>query len=380
MCRAPSGIGKSPGSPEPGIFPPPYRRGLAIPYNSEDMVVSREDRKNDGRGGILAMVELTPEVGMRSAKPRRSRTFWWGLGALGILTAIWGYSNIVIRQLEHSMSPAELLIIRFGLVGLLGLPWVFRGPRISPMRWLGGLAVGFFLASATLAQAISMESIPVDSVAFITALYVILTPLFMALWRRRMPHRIVIAAALVSLIGVGLLVGHFTVTAATGTLWALLAAVVATLQIIGTAEVSRVMTTIQLAIVEALGAFVTLVVYALITHAHASNPHLFAAVTGSFSWAVWWRLGYLAVLGTLVAVWLQVWGQSQLTATEAALAFNMEPVWTAVFAWLVFAQWLRWLQVLGAALIVASLVALSVTGEETSALEIPDAKAPYREH
>lgn len=324
------------------------------------------------------MVELTPEVAMRTPKPRRSRTFWWGLGALALLTAIWGYSNIVIRQLEHSMSPAELLIIRFGLVGLLGLPWVFRGPRISLMRWLGGLAVGFFLASATLAQAISMESIPVDSVAFITALYVILTPLFMALWRHRMPHRIVVAAALVSLIGVGLLVGHFTVTAATGTLWALLAAVVATLQIIGTAEVSRVMTTIQLAIVEALGAFVTLVVYALATH--AAHPHFFQAVTGSFSWAIWWRLGYLAVLGTLVACWLQVWGQSQLTATEAALAFNMEPVWTAVFAWLVFAQWLRWLQVLGAAMIVGSLVALSVAGEETAGLEIPDAKAPYREH
>ena len=324
------------------------------------------------------MVELTSEVGLRTPKPRRSRTFWWGLGAIGILTAIWGYSNIVIRQLEHSMSPAELLLIRFGLVGLLGLPWVFRGPRIPALRWISALAVGFFLASATLAQAISMESIPVDSVAFITALYVILTPLFMTLWRRRVPHRIVIVAAVVSLIGVALLVGHFTVTAATGTLWALLAAVVATLQIIGTAEVSRVMTTIQLTIVEALGAFVTLLIYVLVTH--ASHPHLFHAVSGPFSWAIWWRLGYLAILGTLVAGWLQVWGQSRLTATEAALAFNMEPVWTAVFAWLVFTQWLRWLQVLGAALIVASLVALSVTGEETSALEIPDAKAPYREH
>ena len=324
------------------------------------------------------MVELESRPSAEGLRPKRSRTFWWGLLALGLLTAIWGYSNIVIRQLELSMSPAALLTLRYALVGVLGLPWAFRHGTLSLKQWLWGLLVGVFLAAATLSQAVSMESIPVDNVAFITALYVILTPLFMALWRRKVPHRVVIVAALVSLLGVALLVGHVTVTAAIGTLWSLLAAVMATLQIIGTAEISRTMTVIQLTIMEALGAALTLFLYLLVTGGF--QHHAFAIISLHMPIGVAWRLGYLALLGTLIAGFLQVWGQSQLTATEAALAFNMEPVWTAVFAWLVFSQFLRWLQIIGALLIVGSLVVLSVTGEEGNDLEVPDTKAPYREH
>ncbi|MDA8204835.1 MAG: DMT family transporter [Thermaerobacter sp.] len=304
-------------------------------------------------------------------------SIWWGLMALALLTAIWGYCNILIRQLEFSLDPSVFLLIRYIVVGLIGLPLIFLGPRLTTKRWLAGVAAGALLAGVTFFQAVSMESIPVDDVAFITALYVVLTPLVMAVWRRRVPHRVVTAAALASILGVALLVGigQLTLSVAAGTFWALLAAVFATFQIIGTTEVGRTMTTIQLTILEALGAGLTLTVYTLVAH-----PHALTALSLNLPFSVWWRFGFLAILGTLVAGWLQVWGQQRLTATEAALAFNMEPVWTAFFAWLVFGQWLSSLKLIGAALIVASLVALSVSAQETVALEVPNAKAPYREH
>lgn len=323
------------------------------------------------------MVERKPGR-LAPASARRDVHFWWGLLALALLTAIWGYCNIVIRQLEFSLSPAMILVVRYLFVGLVGLPLVFVGPRIGLGRVLKGLAVGVLLAAATLSQALAMESIPVDNVAFITALYVVLTPLLMALWHRRSPHRIVVVAAVASLMGVALLVGHLTLTVAAGTFWSLLAAVWATGQIIGTAELSRAMTTMQLTILEALGAGMALALYLLVTSTF--HPQVLGSWSWHAPWDVWWRLGFLAILGTLVAGWLQVWGQRRLSATEAALAFNMEPVWTAVFAWMVLSQFLTWIKISGAALIIASLVALSASGEEAAALEIPDAKAPYREH
>lgn len=314
----------------------------------------------------------------QTASARRGAQFWWGLLAIVVLTAIWGYCNIVIRQLEFSLNPARILVIRYLFVGVAGLPWLVRGPRPSLKRLLQGLGVGMILAAATLSQALGMESIPVDNVAFITALYVVLTPLAMTLWRRRWPHRIVVGAALASLLGVALLVGHLTLTVAAGTFWSLLAALWATLQIIGTAELSRVMTTIQLTIVEALGAGLTLAAYLLIQS--FLHPPGLSAWSWHLSATVWWGLGFLAILGTLVAGWLQVWGQRRVTATEAALAFNLEPIFTALFAWLVLSEWLRWLQVAGALLIIASLAAMAATGEETAALPVPDAQVPYREH
>ena len=310
---------------------------------------------------------------------RRGPSFWWGLMALALLTAIWGYCNIVIRQLEFTLNPAVFLIIRYLLGGLVGLPVVLLGPKLHLKHAFLGLGAGFLLASATLSQALGMKTIPVDNVAFITALYVVFTPLAMALWRRRRPHRIVGVAVIASLAGVLLLVGHVTLAVATGTFWSLLAALWATFQIIATAELSRSMTTMQLTIMEALGAGFTLTIYAVVSmvffHTHMLSGWSWHAPIG-----IWWRLGYLSILGTLVAGWLQVWGQRRLSATEAALAFNMEPVWTAVFAWMVLSQGLTWMKLLGAALIIAGLVALSVKGEESARLEVPDTKIPYREH
>lgn len=310
--------------------------------------------------------------------PAGSRpSLWWGLLALVLLTAIWGYCNIIIRQLEFSLTPAVILVVRYGAVGLVGMPWVFVRRQWSLKHGLGGLGVGALLAAATLSQARGMETIPVDSVAFITALYVVLTPLAMALWRHRRPHRLVWLAVAASLVGVGLLIGHLDLRVAQGTLWSLLAAFFATAQIIGTAELSQVMTTIQLTIIEALGAGVTLAVYLVI--GAGFHQHVWASWSWHAPLGVWWRLLFLAALGTVVAGWLQVWGQRRLSATQAALTFNLEPVWTAVFAWLILSQALSWLKLLGAALIIGSLVALSASGEETDALDAPQLP-PYREH
>jgi drug/metabolite transporter (DMT)-like permease len=68
------------------------------------------------------------------------------LAALLLLTAIWGYCNIVIRQLELSLSPPLILVVRYGFVGIAGLPLIAMGPRLPWRRALGGLAVGVLLA------------------------------------------------------------------------------------------------------------------------------------------------------------------------------------------------------------------------------------------
>jgi len=274
--------------------------------------------------------------------------------ALALVTAIWGYSNVLIRQLEHQWDPLLLLWVRYALVGLVGIPWLVRR-SLSWSSWLWGGLVGAILAVTTLAQAIAMESVSVDQMAFITALYVVLTPLAMAFVRRRRPPRAVMAFALVSLTGVLLLVGHLTFTVAVGTLWSFAAAALATLQIISTARFSRRLGTFELTFTGALGAAVILGILLLIPGTHGP-------VHPVWSWPSLWRLLYLAGPGTLFAFWLQIWGQSRLTATQAAFLFNVEPVWTAVFAWLVLGQTLSPGQGIGAGLILVSLLALSRDG------------------
>lgn len=67
----------------------------------------------------------------------------------------------------------------------------------------------------------------------------------------------------------------------------------------------------------------------------------------------------MAVFAQVIAIWLQGWGQKWVSETEAAIAFNTEPVWTALFALVVLGQVLSVVQFIGASLVVGSLTVLS---------------------
>ena len=109
-----------------------------------------------------------------------------GILAITLVTAIWGYSNVVIRQGETEISPSVLLWMRFVVAGIVMLPTVFR-IRLSRRNWFIGLGAGVLLGMSVLAMGWSMMTISVDEVAFITALYVVFTPLGISLLQRRAP-------------------------------------------------------------------------------------------------------------------------------------------------------------------------------------------------
>lgn len=282
-----------------------------------------------------------------------SRLWRWisGILAITLVTAIWGYSNVVIRQGETAISPSVLLWTRFVVAGIVMLPTVFR-IRLSRRNWFIGLGTGVLLGMSVLAMGWSMITISVDEVAFITALYVVFTPLGMSLLQRRAPAKLVWAAVVLSLVGLTLLIGKLTLNLHIGVLWALLAAVGISGQIIGTTSLSKVVSSVQLAGLQSVGAGISMTF--VVALQGVFHPSIY---NGLFHWTVmeWLWIGYLAILATVLAVFLQAWGQARISATEAALAFNMEPVWTAIFSLMVLSQGMTIVQVIGAALIVSSL-------------------------
>ena len=72
----------------------------------------------------------------------------------------------------------------------------------------------------------------------------------------------------------------------------------------------------------------------------------------------WVAVGYTALFGTLIAVWLQTRFQPDLPAAHAALVFTLEPVFAGFFAWLLLGDQWTTRSLLGAALI---LIAMAVS-------------------
>jgi drug/metabolite transporter (DMT)-like permease len=311
---------------------------------------------NTGRGIRLDSIFLRQKNISVERRPVSRRWQWlFGMSLITLVTVIWGYSNVVIRQGETTIAPSVLLWVRFGIASFIMSPVIFRS-RLSLRNWIIGLATGSLLGIAVLAQGWAMLTVPVDEVAFITSLYVVFTPLGMAVLQKKMPSKIIWCAVVLSLIGVMLLIGKLTFNMHVGILWSLAAAVGATGQIIGTTSLTRTVSSVQLAGLQSVGAGILMTLAVALQGVYHNSIY-----TGIFHWTIteWIWIGYLSIFSTVIAIFLQSWGQAKITATEAALAFNMEPVWTAVFAWAILSQGMTVVQIIGAVLIISSLTLVS---------------------
>lgn len=300
-------------------------------------------------------MSLTPDNATTPSSRRKVNLLWLGgLTAIGFATAIWGLGNVLMQTAEAVVPPSLLMLLRFLIASLVLLPFVLQS-KLSSRDALFGLGVGAILGMAVFSQGAALKTVPVDQMAFISALYVVIVPLLMAVIQKKWPHPILWFAVLASLVGATLLIGPISLGLKAGTLWSLGGAVGLSLQIIGTTKMTNKMTPLALAGLQSAGAFIVLVPVTLIHSWHASS------VNEMLHWSVqvWLQIGYLAVFAQAMAIWLQGWGQKWVSETEAAIAFNTEPVWTALFALVILSQVLTVVQFIGAALVVGSLTVIS---------------------
>jgi drug/metabolite transporter (DMT)-like permease len=289
--------------------------------------------------------------------PRMTTPVLGGVVAIVLAAAIFGYGNVVVRAAEHWAPATGIIAIRYLVGTLLALPLVGRR-MVRVTGAPAALAVGVVLGLATVFQAWSMETIPLAEMAFIAALYVVLTPMVSAWTARRLPPARVFIAVAASLLGLAMVLGPRLWRPGLGVLWALLAALALTAQIVGSTRLVQTMPPLVLAWWEMAGAGLSLGVMAIIQGEGGSTVRALMAGDPTLLGA----LGYLGIIGTVVAFWLQMWGQARISPTTAALAFNLEPVFTVVAAWVWLGQTLSPTQMLGGAIAFSALVAAESGG------------------
>jgi drug/metabolite transporter (DMT)-like permease len=78
----------------------------------------------------------------------------------------------------------------------------------------------------------------------------------------------------------------------------------------------------------------------------------------------WWLLGAIVVVPTFVAIVLYLQGIRGLGPSQAAVVSTLEPLFTIVLAWVVLHQSLTLLQLAGAALVLAGVVASEIVARQ----------------
>ncbi len=267
-----------------------------------------------------------------------------GVGVLTLIaiTLVWGTTFVVVKQALATIPVALLLAVRFTLAGLL-LSWArFDRRAVRPALVLGLLAFGGF-ATQTLGLSLTSAS----KAAFITGLSVILTPMMAALgWRRRVGAR-AFAAAAVALAGLALMTlrgGLGGVNA--GDLWVLGTALLYALYIVYLGEVANTVSATSLAALQH-------VPMALLAWLWAA-PNLGALA--SVPLRTYLAILYLAAVATALVAVLQTYAQRVVPSATAALIFVLEPVFAAVFAFLLLGERMGLTGWVGGALVVAAML------------------------
>lgn len=261
------------------------------------------------------------------------RTHAWAVLGIALISLLWGASFAAMKVLlQLGLSVGAMLGLRFALGGLCLLGFLLAlGIRPKRGELRDGLWMGLVLTLIFWLQADGLRFTTTSKSGFITGLYVLFTPLVsLVLGMRLRPAHALGAAAAV--LGLFLLVRDPAAPMGgwnRGDLETLFCAVACGVHIVMTSLYSRrsdrwVLATTQVFVV----ALLSLAIAALLP-----APHGFQALGRVFAHpAAWISLAYQGLLATALAFYAMVTLQSRLGATEAAIVYSLEPVFTALLA------------------------------------------------
>jgi drug/metabolite transporter (DMT)-like permease len=286
------------------------------------------------------------------------------LGLVAV-TAIWGSTFFLIKDLVGRMPVADFLAVRFVIAALAMLLLFFRPLlRLNRREWLQGLGLGTLYGVAQLLQTAGLAHTSASISGFVTGMYVVFTPLLgTLLLRQRLPSATWIAV-LLAVGGLGLLALR-GLSIGYGVWLTLFAAALYGLQIVGLGLWSRPGGAFALSTVQLL-AIAAVCLLATLPHGPTLPPDR----------AAWIATLYMALAAGAGAMLMQTWAQAHMTATRAAIVMTLEPVFAAGFAVGVGQDVLTWRMLVGGALVLAAMYLMELAPRPEG---LPPAEALHHE-
>jgi drug/metabolite transporter (DMT)-like permease len=262
------------------------------------------------------------------------------------VTAVWGVTFVQVKDAVAIYPLFAFLALRFAIAsGVLLVPGAARIRTLGRGGLAAATLAGALLGAGYVLQTAGLQRTSVSSTGFITGMYVVLTPLLaFAIFRVRIAL-IAWGGVLVATAGLALLAGVHAGSAA-GDLLVLAGAAVYSLQIVLMERFAPLYDAFAFTLVEMIAAFVGLLAIAG-GRGELGVPH---------GWTVWGALLVTGIFASALGFLAQTWAQRRTSATRTALAFSLEPVWTAFFGFTLAGDRLGAARWAGCAVIMAGIV------------------------
>ncbi len=237
--------------------------------------------------------------------------------------AIWGSTFFLVKQAIGGVHPITLIAYRFVIAALIMLVFLLVTRR-PLLRELGrGFILGLVIWVEYVAQTVGLTMTTAANSGFITGLFVVFIPVFLAVFFRSNPPRLEWLAALVAIAGLWVLTGGLK-QMNSGDALTLIAAVLYALHVLLTDRFMKrgadpiALTFQQFAIVGLLS-LLTMAIFRIPTSVQTSGTT--------------WAIVFLALFPTLSAYLIQVYAQRIISPVRVSLIFAFEPVFGGIFAW-----------------------------------------------
>lgn len=261
-----------------------------------------------------------------------------------LMTAVWGSTFFLIKNVVARMPVADFLAVRFVVAAVVMLVLFFRPVlQLGRTQMLRGLLLGVVYGAGQLLQTWGLSLIAPSVSGFVTGMYVVFTPILaMVLLRHRMPG-VVWLAVLLATAGLALLSLN-GVSVDLGVWLTLASALMYGLHIVGLGQWSRRG--------EAFGMSAVQMVAIAIVCLLATLPH---GPTLPPDRSAWLAVLYMALIAGAGAMLMQTWAQAHMPATRAAIVMTTEPVFAAAFAVAFGSDLLTWRMLVGGTLVLAAM-------------------------
>lgn len=292
------------------------------------------------------------------------------LATIGLLamTAVWGSTFVLIKDVLNRMPVADFLAVRF-LVAAVVMFAVFHRhvARLGRRQLLRGVVLGVLYGVGQLLQTWGLSLISPSVSGFVTGMYVVFTPILATvLLRQRMPVVVWLAVGLATL-GLALLsLNGFSVDV--GVWLTLLSALLYGMHIVALGHWTRAEEAFGLSAVQ-MAVIALVCVLATAGHGGPMLPPDRSA---------WMAVLYMALIAGAGAMLMQTWAQAHLPATRAAIVMTTEPVFAAAFAVALGSDVLTWRMLVGGGLVLAAMYLVELMPRRNATGELP-AEAVHHE-
>ena len=284
---------------------------------------------------------------------------------LFMAATIWGFAFVAQSVGMDYVGPYTFIAARNVIALAVLLPWIVvtdnqrrkkngqeRQKKDHKLLLIGGICCGICLFAASALQQIGMKYTTVGKAGFITAMYIVLVPVFGIFVKKKTGVKvwIAVAAALAGLYLLCMTKGDFQLQK--GDAYILGCAAVFALHILVVDHFSPLVDGVELSCVQ----FAVNAVLGTILMMLLEQPRMADLL------AAWLPIVYAGALSSGVGYTFQIIGQKGMNPTVASLILSLESVISVLAGWLLLHQALTARELAGCALVFAAIILVQLPG------------------